>query len=136
VSYGLTAEPWTRPARSGAHLRRRLRRVVAGRGRSWLDLARGADRRLDAAIKSTVSGLQAAADPFDQSAAESGARAFAEQLATPLQAALLTRFAPPYLSDAFMASRLGGAHGHTFGTLPSDLLDTSAGKVIERSYAA
>ena len=101
-----------------------------------LDLARGADRRLDAAIDSTVSGMQGAADPFDQSAAQSGARAFAEQLATTLQASLLTRFAPAYLSEAFVASRLGGAHGHTFGTLPNELVDASAGKVIERSFPA
>jgi putative acyl-CoA dehydrogenase len=101
-----------------------------------LDLARGADRRLDAAINRTSSGMQAAADPFDRSAAQSGARTFAEQLATTLQASLLTRFAPAYLSEAFVASRLGGAHGHTFGTLRSELVDASAGRVIERSFPA
>lgn len=101
-----------------------------------LDLARGADPRLDAAIKSTVSAMQATAGSSDPSAAQSGARAFVEQLATTLQASLLTRFAPAYLSDAFVASRLSGAHGHTFGTMPSDMVDASAGRVIERSFPA
>ena len=99
-----------------------------------LELARGTDTRLDAAIKSTVSAMQSAAGSFDTSGAQSGARAFVEQLATTLQASLLTRFAPAYLAEAFVASRLGGAHGHTFGTLPSDMVDASAGKVIERSF--
>lgn len=31
---------------------------------------------------------------------------------------------------------LGGAHGHTFGTLTSDLVNVSAGPVIERSFPA
>jgi len=99
-----------------------------------LELARGTDTRLDAAIKSTVSAMQSAAGSFETSGAQSGARAFVEQLATTLQASLLTRFAPAYLAEAFVASRLGGAHGHTFGTLPSDMVDASAGKVIERSF--
>jgi putative acyl-CoA dehydrogenase len=80
--------------------------------------------------------MQAAADPFDRSAAQSGARTFAEQFATTLQASLLTRFAPAYLSEAFVASRLGGAHGHTFGTLPNELVEASASRVIERSFPA
>jgi hypothetical protein len=41
---------------------------------------------------------------------------------------------PGLVSEAFTASRLGGAHGHTFGTLPADLVEASAGKVIERSF--
>jgi putative acyl-CoA dehydrogenase len=100
-----------------------------------LDLARGAHRQLDAAITGTVAALQAcASSQADASAAQSGARGFVEQLATTLQASLLTRFAPAYVSEAFIASRLGGAHGHTFGTLSSDLVDASASRVIERSF--
>jgi hypothetical protein len=78
--------------------------------------------------------LQSASATSDISAAQSGARALIEQLATTLQASLLTRFAPAYVAEAFVASRLGGAHGHTFGTLPSDLVEASAGTVIERAF--
>jgi putative acyl-CoA dehydrogenase len=100
-----------------------------------LDLARGADPRLDAAIRAAVSAMQTTVAASDSSGPQSGARALVEQLATTLQACLLTRFAPAYLSEAFVASHLGGAHGHTFGTLPSDLVEASAGRVIERSFA-
>jgi putative acyl-CoA dehydrogenase len=96
--------------------------------------SRGADPRLDVAINAAVSAMQAASSSSDPWAAQYGARAFVEQLATTLQACLLTRFAPAYLSEAFVASRLVGAHGHTFGTLPSDLVGASAGRVIERSF--
>ena len=101
-----------------------------------LDLARGADARLDVAINRAVSLMQAAAGSPDPSATQSGARTLVEQLASTLQACLLMRFAPAYLAEAFVASRLDGAHGHTFGTLPSDLVDASAGAVIERAFPA
>ena len=99
-----------------------------------LELSGGADRQLDAAITRTVAALQSASAASDISAAQSGARALIEQLATTLQASLLTRFAPTYVSEAFIASRLGGAHGHTFGTMPTDLVEASAGTVIERAF--
>ena len=44
-----------------------------------------------------------------------------ERLALVLQGALLTRFAPPAVADAFCASRLGGDWGAAFGTLPHTL---------------
>jgi len=99
-----------------------------------LELARGADRQLDSAITTAISALQATSANADPSATQLGARAFVEQLATTLQASLLTRFAPAFVAEAFVASRLGGAHGHTFGTLPSDMVEVSAAKVIERSF--
>jgi putative acyl-CoA dehydrogenase len=99
-----------------------------------LELSRGADRQLDSAITRTVVALQSASAASDISAAQSGARALIEQLATTLQASLLTRFAPAYVAEAFVASRLGGAHGHTFGTMPADLVEASAGTVIERAF--
>ncbi len=99
-----------------------------------LDLARGADHRLDTAITAAVSAMQAAVDSPDPSAVQSGARALVEHLATTLQACLLTRFAPEYVSEAFVATRLDGSHGHLFGTLPSTMVDASAGAVIERTF--
>jgi len=99
-----------------------------------LDLARGADPRLDAAITSTESAVHLAADSPDPATAQRGARALVEQLATTLQACLLTRLAPAYLAEAFVVSRLGQGHGHTFGTLPADLVNASSGLVVERAF--
>jgi putative acyl-CoA dehydrogenase len=39
-------------------------------------------------------------------------------MALVLQGSLLVRTAPPYVADAFCASRLGGDWGYAFGTLP------------------
>jgi len=49
---------------------------------------------------------------------EAQARALTRDLVLALQAALLLRHAPPAVSDAFCASRLGGERGGAFGTLP------------------
>jgi putative acyl-CoA dehydrogenase len=61
---------------------------------------------------------------------ESQARRIVERMAVLLQAALLTRHAPPEVADAFLATRLGGDWGHTFGTLPA-AVDTA--KILERA---
>jgi putative acyl-CoA dehydrogenase len=39
-------------------------------------------------------------------------------MATTLQGSLLARHAPAAVSDAFIASRLGGDWGQSFGSLP------------------
>jgi len=49
---------------------------------------------------------------------------------------VLTRFAPAYLAAAFLVSRPDGAHRHTFGPLPSDLIEASAGAKVERVFPA
>ncbi|HEY8312929.1 MAG TPA: acyl-CoA dehydrogenase family protein [Candidatus Baltobacteraceae bacterium] len=51
--------------------------------------------------------------------AQRSARAFVETLALVWQGALLVQHAPAAVSDAFLASRLAGNWGRTFGTLPS-----------------
>jgi putative acyl-CoA dehydrogenase len=104
-----------------------------------LNLGRGADTRLDAAITSAVSVMETAAGSpesavVNPAVAQLGARRLVEQLATTLQACLLTRYAPAYLAEAFVASRLEGAHGNTFGTLRSDIVEAAAGLVIERTF--
>ncbi len=79
-----------------------------------LDLAAGADDRLDQAVARLRKEL---ADP-----AEARARRIAEALALALQGALLVRHAPPAVADAFAASRLAddsGSWGRAYGTLPS-----------------
>ncbi|WP_128431180.1 acyl-CoA dehydrogenase family protein [Streptomyces cyaneus] len=77
--------------------------------------ARGADHRLDAAIKGLLTELA------DLEGIEARARRLTERLALVLQGSLLVRFAPPEVADAFCASRLGGDGGAAFGTLPHSL---------------
>jgi putative acyl-CoA dehydrogenase len=75
-------------------------------------LARGEDPRLDQAMGSVLAMLG------DVEALEVSARRLAGQMAACLQASLLVRFAPPEVSDAFCATRLGGDYNGTLGTLP------------------
>ncbi|MFJ9852691.1 acyl-CoA dehydrogenase family protein [Streptomyces sp. NPDC101150] len=77
--------------------------------------ARGADHRLDRAIKGLLTELA------DLDGIEARARRLVERLALVLQGALLVRYAPPEVADAFCASRLGGDAGAAFGTLPHTL---------------
>jgi putative acyl-CoA dehydrogenase len=72
-----------------------------------INLARGADRRFDAYVAS-----------IDFKAGEVAARRLAEMLATALQASLLLRFSPVFVSNAFCETRLGSGWGRAFGTLP------------------
>jgi putative acyl-CoA dehydrogenase len=81
--------------------------------RAELDLARGADRRLDAAMGRLAADL---ADPADLPLR---ARRIAGLLALCLQGSLLVRFAPDAVADAFCATRLGGDWGVVLGTLPA-----------------
>jgi putative acyl-CoA dehydrogenase len=82
-----------------------------------LDLAAGADRRLDQAIGRLRKDLS---DP-----SEPQARYLAEAMALTLQGALLVRHGDAAVADAFVASRLAGDWGHAFGTLPAGI-DTAA----------
>lgn len=77
--------------------------------------ARGADYRLDGAIKGLLTELA------DLEGVEARARRLVERMATVLQGSLLVRYAPPEVADAFCASRLGGDWGAAFGTLPHTL---------------
>jgi putative acyl-CoA dehydrogenase len=86
--------------------------------------ARGADHRLDAAVKDLLTELG------DLEGVEARARRVVERMALVLQGSLLVRYGPPAVADAFCASRLGGEWGSTFGTLPSGL---DLGPVLERA---
>ncbi|RKE17324.1 acyl-CoA dehydrogenase family protein [Streptomyces sp. TLI_171] len=79
--------------------------------RAEVELAAGADHRLDAAW----AGLREELRPTED--AQLRARRVIERAALVLQASLLVRHAPPAVADAFCASRLAGEHGSAFGTL-------------------
>ncbi|MGW0548824.1 acyl-CoA dehydrogenase family protein [Streptomyces altiplanensis] len=86
--------------------------------------ARGADHRLDGAIKDLLTELA------DLEGLEGRARRVVERMALVLQGSLLVRWAPPEVADAFCASRLGGDWGTAFGTLPHSL---GLASVVERA---
>ncbi|HEY2880766.1 acyl-CoA dehydrogenase family protein [Nocardioides sp.] len=75
--------------------------------------ARGGDGRLDHAVDDTLALLG------DTGAAEVGARRLAGRMAACLQGALLVRFAPAEVADAFCGSRLGTSYDGTYGALTS-----------------
>jgi putative acyl-CoA dehydrogenase len=96
--------------------------------RAEIALARGADRRLDAAADRLAKELV--------TADESSARRVVESMALVLQGSLLVRHSPAYVADAFCASRLAGdgsGSGLALGTLPAGL-DPAA--IVERATPA
>ena len=95
---------------------------------AWLGevaAARGADPRLDHAVDDLLTSLS------DLDAPQFRARRLAERLALVLQGALLVRFAPPAVADAFCAARLDRDAGDTFGTLPRGV---HAAAIIDRTF--
>ena len=90
-----------------------------------LDLARGADARLDRAVTDLHADL---ADPADL---ELRARRIVERAALALQGSLLVRFAPDAVADAFCATRLAGDRGLAFGTLPPS---TDLTAILDRAW--
>ena len=82
--------------------------------------ARGGDARLDRAVDDTLELLG------ETGALEVGARRLAGRMAACLQGALLVRFAPPEVADAFCGSRLGTSYDGTYGTLTSPVTDLAA----------
>ena len=85
--------------------------------------ARGGDARLDRAVDETLAMLG------DAAALEVSARRLAGRMAACLQGALLVRFAPPEVADAFCASRLGTSYDGVFGALESADLKS----IVERA---
>ncbi len=74
-----------------------------------LDAASGADLRYDSALKDLKQAMTAPT--------EAGARRLVERMAVLLQASLLLRHSPAFVSDAFVAARLGDP-GVAYGALP------------------
>jgi putative acyl-CoA dehydrogenase len=75
----------------------------------------GHDPRLDA----HVDTLKSALEDFDT--IQYRARKVAEDISLALQGSLLVRHGHPAVAEAFLATRVGGAWGGAFGTLPTGL---------------
>jgi putative acyl-CoA dehydrogenase len=92
-----------------------------------LDRARGGNAALDRAIDELKDKRASLA------ASESSARLLTERMALVQQGALLVRHAPSFVADAFCATRLGGAWGRSYGTLPPEI---DAAAIIARAAPA
>jgi putative acyl-CoA dehydrogenase len=82
----------------------------------------GADKRVDsymADVQRLLSEKAGNQSQYGYGATDYAARELAERLALALQATLVVRHSSPATADAFIASRLAGQHGQTFGTLPA-----------------
>lgn len=86
-----------------------------------LDLAAGANRRLDTAVAQLRDMVAAGVD-------EARARELTGRMARALQASLLVRLAPPLIADAYCASKLEDTGG-VLGCLPAGI---DAGAIVAR----
>ena len=86
-----------------------------------LDLAGGANTRYDTALEGLKKALT--------EVTETGARRLVESMALLLQASLLLRYSPAFVSDAFVAARLGSP-GVAYGALPTGI-DTAS--IVQRA---
>jgi putative acyl-CoA dehydrogenase len=89
-----------------------------------LQSARGTDSSLDSFLEQTKAELTGCLKQGLKNGgaiAEVQARRLAERLALALQSSLMIRHSPAGFADAFIASRLKGDYGHSFGTLPAGL---------------
>jgi putative acyl-CoA dehydrogenase len=80
-----------------------------------LEAARGADRRLDAAIDRFKDDLAKFEEP------EAEARRLVERMARLLEGSLMVRHGHPSVAEAFLATRIERDRGEEYGTLPRGL---------------
>ncbi|MBN3767069.1 isovaleryl-CoA dehydrogenase [Burkholderia sp. Ac-20365] len=95
---------------------------------AWREAAR-AHPALNAALERLMKALTSAPE-----AREASARRIAQQLVLIAQAVLLTKHAPSFVADAFIATRLGdgcGESGRVYGTLPASF-DHAA--IVDRAF--
>jgi putative acyl-CoA dehydrogenase len=90
-------------------------------------LASGSDARLDSAVRSLETQLR------DGTQEPGDGRRLAERIAVVLQGSLLARYAPSFVADAFIASRVLGENGMCFGTLPRTVNYRS---IVDRAFAS
>ncbi len=91
-----------------------------------ISAAKGGHPALDAEVGKLIKDLA------DTDNLEARARWLVERLALTLQASLLVRAGNRQVADAFCESRLNGAHGLAFGTLP---VHAPMAALIDRAYA-
>lgn len=89
-----------------------------------LDSARGEDRRFDAYTAELKTDFAAL------TADDARGRELTERIALAVQAGLLLRHAPDFVADGFCATRLSGAGGRHFGSLPREL---PVRKIVDRA---
>ncbi|MEG3178746.1 acyl-CoA dehydrogenase family protein [Sphingomonas sp. RB3P16] len=94
---------------------------------SELRRAQGGNRRFDIAAEALIARLS------KRVPSETEARYVAEQLGLMLQGSLLVRHAPVATADVFVATRIVGEGGRSFGTLPTG---TDARTIVDRRRAA
>jgi len=101
-----------------------------------LEMARGADRRLDTAIDDVDGAVKGAAagTRADPASVAMGARRLVERVAVVLQASLLSQYAPAAVADTFLAARVQQCGGMTFGTLPVGA--AAAREIVQRALPA
>lgn len=110
-------------SREPASLMALLKEASVARGRlAALDTALD-DLERDCAGLAALDGVEIAA----------GARRLVERLAVTLQASLMVRHSPAELAEAFVASRLDGRRGESFGTLDAGLVTAAGATAIERA---
>ncbi|MEU5879359.1 acyl-CoA dehydrogenase family protein [Spirillospora sp. NPDC047279] len=80
-----------------------------------IEQASGANPHFDQAVQDLKNSLT------DFDTIQLRARRIVERMALTFQASLLVRHGHPAISDAFVATRLGGDWGHAYGTLPSSV---------------
>jgi putative acyl-CoA dehydrogenase len=88
-----------------------------------LELASGRDARFDAHVKALIAGLETPQEAY-------GARHLAERIVIAIQAGLLLRHAPGFVSSAFVASRIEREVGGAFGRLPQGV---DCAKILDRA---
>ena len=84
----------------------------------------GADKRVEryaAEVERLLPAKDGSQTQHGDGATDYSARDLTERLALALQAVLVVRHSSPVVAEAFLASRLAGQHGQTFGTLPADV---------------
>jgi putative acyl-CoA dehydrogenase len=89
-----------------------------------IDLAAGADDRLDAYVKEVRNELGSPED------VEARARRIVERLALALQGSLVVRSSPPAVAGAFCATRIAGDWGRAYGSLPAGI---DVASILERA---
>jgi len=108
---------------------RALAREPAAREALFAELAaaKGGHPALDAEALRLKADLAATDD------VETRSRRVVERMAVALQASLLVRAGNRHVADTFCASRLGGEHGSTFGTLPAS---APMAELVARAFPA